>query len=142
MSSGNRQVSRAVANLSRMTVGRLATQVVLVVSAVAIPRALGTEAFGRYAALVAVVVILEAVASGGLHMAEIRFLAPLWHQRRTEEAILLAHDNTLSKLDDAPGLLLARKDKPQVLLAPDRQRPSSTDIRPAITNLYTHSTTV
>lgn len=89
MSTASRQVSRAVANLSRMTVGRLATQVVLVVSAVVIPRTLGTEAFGRYAALVAVVVILEAVASGGLHMAEIRFLAPLWHQRRTEEAVEL-----------------------------------------------------
>ena len=89
MNSDSRQLSRAVANLSRMTLGRAVTQVVLVISAVVIPRTLGTEAFGRYAALVAVVVILEAVASGGFHMAEIRFLAPLWHQRRVEEAVAL-----------------------------------------------------
>ncbi len=89
MNGDNRQLSRAVANLSRMTLGRAVTQLVLVTSAIAIPRALGTEAFGQYAALVAVVVILEAVASGGFHMAEIRFLAPLWHEGRTEEAVQL-----------------------------------------------------
>lgn len=89
MSPGDPQVSRALANLSRMTVGRAVNQVVLVITAVVLPRLFGTEEFGRYAALLAIVVILEAVASGGFHMAEIRFLAPVWHEGRTDEAVAL-----------------------------------------------------
>jgi len=69
---------RAVRHLSLMAVGRLSTQAVLVVAALAIPRSLGAEEFGRYASVVAIVVMLEVVGSGGLHLAEVRFFAPAW----------------------------------------------------------------
>lgn len=75
-----------------MTVGRVATQIVLVVSALAIPTVLGVDQFGRYATVMAVVLTLEVFGSGGLHLAETRYVAPLWssdpEQARTVASVL------------------------------------------------------
>ena len=69
---------RGVRNLVVMTGGRLATHVVLVLSVFVIPRLLGAESYGRYAAAMSVVQILTIAASAGLPLVEARFLAPLW----------------------------------------------------------------
>jgi O-antigen/teichoic acid export membrane protein len=89
---------RGFRNLSKMTAGRGVTQLVLIVSAIAIPVVLGAEAFGRYAALMAVVVILEVISSGGLHLAEIRFFAPMWQDGDREEAVVLGSSIWVARL--------------------------------------------
>jgi O-antigen/teichoic acid export membrane protein len=60
-----------------MLSGRLATQIVLVVSAFIIPRVLGAENYGQYAAVMAVIAIVQTLSSFGLPMVEIRELPPL-----------------------------------------------------------------
>ena len=80
---------RAVGSLAKMAGGRLATQAVLLLSAIVIPRVLGAEAFGLYAAVMAVVAILDALATGGLQMAEVRYLAPAWRSADRREALEL-----------------------------------------------------
>ena len=67
-----------------MTSGRLATQVVMVVSAFLIPRVLGSESYGLFAAIMAVVSIVQTGSAFGLPTVEVRFLAPLW--RRADRA--------------------------------------------------------
>lgn len=81
--------SRAAGQFSAMLVGRLAIHVVLLGSAVVLPRVLGDGAFGRYAAVLGMVSILEMVSSGGLHVAELKFVPPLWRTDR-DEAVRVA----------------------------------------------------
>ena len=99
--------TRAARNVSNMALGRLATQFVLLVSVVVVPRVLGLENFGLYAALMAVVAILDAFATGGLQMAEIRFFAPAWRQSDQGPAVGLASTIWISRLtfSAAAGLL-------------------------------------
>ena len=68
---------RGAGNLTTMLSGRLASQIVLVVSAFIIPRVLGAENFGQYAAVMAVIAIAQTLSSFGLPMVEIRELPPL-----------------------------------------------------------------
>lgn len=72
--------ARGARNVAVMATGRLATHAVLVVSAFAIPRVLGAESFGRYAAAMAVVQILLGASGAGLAFVEMRFFAPLWRE--------------------------------------------------------------
>lgn len=80
---------RALRGLAKMAGGRLATQAVLLLSAVVIPRVLGAEAFGLYAAVMAVIAILDALATGGLQMVEVRYLAPAWRSGERRRALEL-----------------------------------------------------
>jgi len=50
---------------------------------------LGAEAYGRYAAVLAVVAILQAGSELGLHQVEVRFLSPLWRSADVSEAVAL-----------------------------------------------------
>jgi O-antigen/teichoic acid export membrane protein len=90
--------SRAFRSARGMTFGRLATQAMLLISAFVIPRVLGLETFGLYAALMAVVAMLDSFATGGLQMAEIRFFAPAWRQADKGPAVRLASTIWLSRL--------------------------------------------
>lgn len=60
-----------------MTVGRLATHAVLLATVFVVPRELGSAEYGRYAAVMAVVAILQTVSTLGFGVVEARFLAPL-----------------------------------------------------------------
>jgi len=73
-----------------MTFGRIGIQVVMIVSAIVIPRTLGSEGYGLFAALIAVVAIVQTGAGLGLPTVEVRFLAPLWRSPAREAAIALA----------------------------------------------------
>ena len=77
---GGDAARRGTRNVAAMTAGRLAIHAVLVVSAFVIPRALGAESYGRYAATLAVVQILVTTSAAGLPFVEARFLAPLWRR--------------------------------------------------------------
>ncbi|NQZ95086.1 MAG: hypothetical protein HRU01_01120 [Myxococcales bacterium] len=77
-------------NLAVMTSGRLATQAVLVVSAFLIPRVLGAEDYGLFAAIMAVVSIVQTGSAFGLPTVEVRFLAPLWQRADRAPAETLA----------------------------------------------------
>ncbi len=81
---------RGVANLAKMLVGHVGTVVVVTASGFLIPRFLGADAYGQYAAVVAVVVLLQALSSLGLQQVEMRYLAPLWTGKQQEEAVALA----------------------------------------------------
>lgn len=61
-----------------MLSGRLAIHLVLLASAAVLPQILGDENLGRYSAVLGLVAILEVLSSGGLHVAELRFVPPLW----------------------------------------------------------------
>jgi O-antigen/teichoic acid export membrane protein len=78
---------RGARNLTAMAAGRVATQAVLVLTAFAIPRALGAEGYGLYAAATAVVQILFTAAGVGLPMVELRYLAPLWRGPDRDSAL-------------------------------------------------------
>jgi O-antigen/teichoic acid export membrane protein len=86
--SGDDQARRGGRNLVVMTAGRLAIHAVLVVAAFVVPRVLGAESYGRYAAALAIVQILVAVSSAGLPLVEARILAPLWRRDRAAAATL------------------------------------------------------
>ena len=85
-----------------------ATEAVLVISA-AIPRALGVEDYGRYAAIMAVVSILQVVSAAGLPLVEARHVAPLWHSGRAADATVLASTIWTSRLllSSVAGALVA-----------------------------------
>jgi O-antigen/teichoic acid export membrane protein len=85
---GDDQARRGGRNLLVMTSGRLAIHAVLVVAAFVVPRVLGAESYGRYAAALAVVQILVAFSSFGLPLVEARILAPLWRGDRAEAVTL------------------------------------------------------
>ena len=98
---------RGAGNVAKM-IGA-ATEAVLVISAAAIPRALGVEDYGRYAAIMAVVSILQVVSAAGLPLVEARHVAPLWHSGRAADATVLASTIWTSRLllSSVAGALVA-----------------------------------
>ncbi|MCP4571825.1 MAG: hypothetical protein GY838_05680, partial [bacterium] len=64
-------------------------QVVLVVSAFIIPRVMGAQSYGQYAAWLAMIAILRSASTLGLPMVEVRFLAPLWRLGQRVAALRL-----------------------------------------------------
>jgi O-antigen/teichoic acid export membrane protein len=98
---------RAANNLLKLTSGHLATVVALTLSGILIPRALGIEAYGRYAAVLAVVAILRALSTLGLQQVGVRFLSPLWRSGDSSEALVLGSTLWTVRLALAPlvGLL-------------------------------------
>lgn len=80
---------RGAGNFTKMMVGRLAAHAVLVVSALVIPAVLGAENYGHYAAVMAVIAIVQVLSSSGLNMVEIRHLAPMWRSETREDAVVL-----------------------------------------------------
>ncbi len=85
----HREAERGIRDVAKITAGRLATQAVLVASAFLIPRALGSASFGLFAALMAMVAIVQAAAAFGFPLVEARFLAPLWRQGERGRALTL-----------------------------------------------------
>ncbi len=65
-------------------------QVVMIATAIIIPRTLGSEGYGLFAALMAVVFIVQTGAAFGLATVEVRFLAPLWRRAERGDALELA----------------------------------------------------
>jgi O-antigen/teichoic acid export membrane protein len=72
-----------------MVSGRLATHVILIISAFIIPAILGTENYGHYAAVMAVIAILQTLSTAGLNLVQVRFLAPLWQLGPRDDAVVL-----------------------------------------------------
>lgn len=87
---GQNQAQRGAHNLLVMGTGRLATQVVLVMSAFLIPRMLGADGYGAFAALMALISIVQTGCAFGFPTVEVRFLAPLWRLNNRNEAEVLA----------------------------------------------------
>lgn len=83
------EARRGIESVAKLTGGRFATQLVLLVTAVVVPRVLGVEAYGTYAAWMAVVALLASVSAFGLPMVEARFLPPLWRAEDREQALEL-----------------------------------------------------
>ncbi len=81
--------SRGADNVIKMSSGHLASLLVLTVSGFLIPRILGVDSFGRYAAVMAVVTIMQAVSSCGLQQIGVRYLSPMWGSRKHENAMNL-----------------------------------------------------
>lgn len=69
---------RGLQDVLRMASGRVATQAVLILSALVIPRTLGVAGYGQFLAAMAVLAILQEVSSFGLPLVEMRFLSPLY----------------------------------------------------------------
>ena len=90
MPTGISESERGVRSLAKMTFGRLGTQGVMIASAIVIPRTLGSEGYGLFAALMAVVAIVQAGAALGLPTVEVRFLAPLWRRPERGDGLALA----------------------------------------------------
>ncbi len=82
--------SRGAGNLVKMMTGQVASLVVVTVSGFVVPRVLGPQSYGRYAAVLAVLAVLMMASSLGLQQVAIRFLSPLWSERRRAEAVVLA----------------------------------------------------
>ncbi len=80
---------RGAANLLKMMTGQVATLVVVTVSGFVIPRILGPESYGEYAAVLAVLAVLMMASFLGLQPVAVRFLAPIWSGGRRGEAITL-----------------------------------------------------
>ena len=95
---GDGRTRRALRNAAHLLTGRVATLLVLAASAVLIPRATGAEAYGLYASVLAMAAMLEALSSGGLQMAEIRYVAPAWQQGDWERALTYASTIWLTRL--------------------------------------------
>lgn len=72
-----------------MMSGHVAMVVVLALSGILIPRALGAEAYGRYAAVLAVVAMLQGASTLGLQQVGVRFLSPLWRAPDPSDALVL-----------------------------------------------------
>ncbi len=81
---------RGAANLVKMMTGRVAILLVVTVSGFVIPRILGPESYGEYAALLAVLAVLMMASFLGLPQVAVRFLAPIWSGDRRSEAVTLA----------------------------------------------------
>jgi O-antigen/teichoic acid export membrane protein len=80
---------RGVHGVAKMASGRLATQLALMLSALVIPRTLGTHDYGVLAALVAMLSIVQTAVGAGYPIVEARRLAPLWARGPREHAIEL-----------------------------------------------------
>jgi len=100
---------RGAGNFTKMMAGRLAAQAVLVVSALVIPAVLGAENYGHYAAVMAVIAIVQVLSSLGLNMVEIRHLAPMWRSEAREDAVVLGSTiwTTRALLSIAAGIVAA-----------------------------------
>lgn len=85
----SREAARGLESVAKLTGGRFAAQLILLVAAVVIPRLLGAEAYGIYAAWMAVVAIGGGFAMLGLPMVETRYLAPLWSLGERPAALAL-----------------------------------------------------
>lgn len=72
-----------------MVGGHLVVVAIVTVTGFLVPRVLGTTSYGTFAAVMAVVAILHAVSPAGLHMVEVRFLAPIWSRGEREQAATL-----------------------------------------------------
>ncbi|MEE9608367.1 MAG: hypothetical protein V3U03_11570 [Myxococcota bacterium] len=72
-----------------MVGGRSLAYAIAGISAVVIPRLLGAEGYGRYAAVMAVLAILQTASTAGLPMVEIRYLAPAWQLGNRSAALAL-----------------------------------------------------
>ncbi len=81
--------TRGVRGVAKMASGRLATQAVLVLSAVVIPRTLGAHDYGILAAIVAMLSIVQTGAGAGFPIVEARRLAPVWERGPRPEAVAL-----------------------------------------------------
>ncbi len=82
--------TRGASNLVKIVTGHAATSVVLILSGLVIPRVLGVANYGRFAAVLAVVAILVAASSCGLHSVEVRYLAPMWRGQDRSGLVKLA----------------------------------------------------
>jgi len=85
----NSETGRGATNIKKMTGGHIATLIVLTISGFVIPRILGAEKFGLYAAVIAVITIMQAVSSLGLNQVAMRYLGPTWVLQKKTEAINL-----------------------------------------------------
>lgn len=65
-------------NVSKTVAGYVIVSALVVTSGVVIPRTLGVEAYGQFAAIMAVVAILQVCSTAGLQQVEARYLAPEW----------------------------------------------------------------
>ncbi|MCH2173237.1 hypothetical protein MK489_20860 [Myxococcota bacterium] len=92
------EARRGAHNLLVMGTGRLATQVVLVMSAFLIPRVLGADGYGAFAALMALISIVQTGCAFGFPTVEVRFLAPLWRLNDRGDAEVLASSIWLVRL--------------------------------------------
>lgn len=82
---------RGASNLGRTIAGHLLTLVVLMLAGFLIPRLMGVEHYGRYAAALAVIAMLQALGSLGLQQVQLRYLPPFWRNPEShQEAIRLA----------------------------------------------------
>lgn len=73
-----------------LALGRLAAQVILIVTAILVPNFLGAEDYGRLVSALALVTILEVVSSGGLQVVELRHVAPALMAGRLRHAVRAA----------------------------------------------------
>ncbi len=89
---------RGAGNVIKMSSGHLASLLVLTVSGFLIPRILGLENFGRYAAVMAVITIMQAVSSCGLSQVGVRYLSPMWGSGKYENAIKLGSSLLTARL--------------------------------------------
>lgn len=94
----SREAEHGIRYAVTLTTGRLASQIILLASALVLPRFLGADAYGLYLAWMAVIAMLRAGTSFGLPMVEVRFLAPLWRLDRRDEALALGSTIWMSKL--------------------------------------------
>lgn len=92
---GRSAAGRGAANLVKMMTGRLLIAAVLTVSGFLLPRFMGPAAYGRYAAILAVVVIVQTASALGLQQVEIRFLAPLWQTGGTRQSTAIELGSSL-----------------------------------------------
>ncbi|MCP4655057.1 MAG: hypothetical protein GY856_06515, partial [bacterium] len=67
----SREAEHGIRYVVRLTTGRFAAQVVLVVSAFIIPRVMGAQSYGQYAAWLAMIAILRSASTLGLPMVEV-----------------------------------------------------------------------
>ncbi len=81
---------RGAANFVKLITGQVATLGVLTVSGFLVPRLLGAETYGQYAAAMAVTAILQAASSLGLQQVGLRYLAPLGRSPESSQAVDLA----------------------------------------------------
>lgn len=74
-----------------MLCGHAGLTLIAVLAGIAVPRVLGLENYGRYAAVLAVIAVVQMAHGLGLGQVELRDLGPLWHGRSTRDrAVALA----------------------------------------------------
>jgi O-antigen/teichoic acid export membrane protein len=85
----DRRAIRGVENVVRASAGHAGTVGALVVSGVVLPRVMGTDGYGRYAGLLALLAILQALSALGLPQVQLRYLSPVARARGSEDALSL-----------------------------------------------------